>query len=346
MQTFAHRNRKLATQPLRSSIRGLAFSCILWSLVFVIQMGCGEKETKIAESGVVHAKMALNWFPEAEHGGFYAAAVHDLYRKAGTEVEILGGGPEAPVIQLVATGAVEFGVTNADDVLNARSQQASVVAVMAPYQINPRCIMVHSSSGIERVEEIGNVTLALSQRPAFSHYLKKKYPFPGVKLVPYPGNVTQFLLNPNFAQQAYLFSEPFVARKQGADPRALLVSDTGFNPYASVLIVTEETIAQRPELLQAVVSATVEGWQLYLDNPKKTNEHIHRLNPEMDLDILAYGARESKPLVLDGVAQRHGIGHMSTDRWQTLLEQMIESGLIAPGALEASKAFSTRFLGG
>ena len=309
-------------------------------------VGCGGGEIEKGDPTTTDVRLALNWFPEAEHGGFYAAVVHHLYRARKVEVEILGGGPEAPVIQQVATGAVEFGVTNADDVLNARAQEATVVAIMAPYQINPRCIMVHSASDIARIGDIGNITLALSQRPAFSHYLQKKYPFPGVKLVPYPGNVTQFLMDPNFAQQGYVFSEPFVARRLGASPRALLVSDTGFNPYASVLVATEETIARQPELVKAVVRATVEGWGIYLDNPGKTNAHIHRLNPEMGLDILDFGARESRPLVLDEVAEKHGIGHMSQERWQILLNQMIEAELIEPGAIDVDRAFSTKFLDG
>jgi NitT/TauT family transport system substrate-binding protein len=318
---------------------------VLTFLVLVgasILVACGGREAEKGNPDTV--RLALNWFPEAEHGGFYAAEVHDLYRTRNVDVEIIGGGPEAPVMQRVATGAVEFGVTNADDVLNFRAQEAPVVAVMAPYQINPRCIMVHSASGIERIAEIGNITLALSQRPAFSHYLQKKYSFPGVKLVPYPGNVTQFLLDPNFAQQAYVFSEPFVARSQGAEPRALLVSDTGFNPYASVLITTEETIARRPELVREIVQATVDGWRIYLDDPAKTNAHIHRLNPEMGLDILDFGARESRPLVLDEVAEKNGIGHMSLERWQTLRDQMIEAELIQPGAIDVDRAFTTEFL--
>ena len=321
------------------------FVLFAWAATALL-IGCGGGEIEKGDPTTTSVRLALNWFPEAEHGGFYAAQVHDLYRTRKLEVEILGGGPEAPVIQRVATGAVEFGVTNADDVLNARAQEAPVVAIMAPYQINPRCIMVHSDSGIERIADIGNITMALSQRPAFSHYLQKKYPFPGVRLVPYPGNVTQFLMDPNFAQQAYVFSEPFVARRLGASPRALLVSDTGFNPYASVLIATEETIARRPELVRAVAQATVEGWRIYLDNPGRTNAYIHRLNPEMELDILNFGARESRPLVLDEVAEKHGIGHMRKDRWQILLDQMMEAELIEPGAIDVDRVFSTEFLDG
>jgi NitT/TauT family transport system substrate-binding protein len=148
-------------------------------------------------------------------------------------------------------------------------------------------------------------------------------------------------MDPRFAQQAYVFSEPFVARKQGADPRVLMVADVGFNPYASVLITTEETIARRPELVKAVVRACLTGWAHYLRDPGPTNQHIHQLNPEMDLDILAYGAEQSKPLVL---AAGQSLGHMALERWQTLLQQMVEAGLIEAGKVKAEDAFTTRFL--
>ena len=297
-----------------------------------------------AASGPAKVRLALNWFPEAEHGGFYAAQVHGDYQKRGLEVEILGGGPDAPVIQRVATGSVEFGVTNADDVLNARAQEAPVVALMAPYQVNPRCIMVHASSGIANIADIEGITLALSQRPAFSHYLRSKYPFKNVTIVPYPGNVIQFLLNEDFAQQGYIFSEPFVARQKGGDPQALLVADIGFNPYASVLIATAETIDRRPDIAAAMTRASIAGWDHYLRDPEATNRHIHQLNPEMDMDILAYGAAASKALVLDEVATEHGIGYMATERWQTLLAQMVEAGLLDAGATDVDAAYTTRFL--
>ena len=312
-------------------------------LLSLLLAACGG-EAPEADDGKTRLRLALNWFPEAEHGGFYAALVHGYYAEEGLEVEILGGGPEAPVIQRVATGQVDFGVTNADDVLNARAQEAPVQALMAPYQVNPRCIMVHASSGIERIDQIRDLTLAMSQRPAYSHWLRRRFPLENVNIVPYPGNVTQFLADENFAQQGYVFSEPFVARKKGGDPRALLVADIGFNPYASVLIARDADIGQKPELVGAVVRASIRGWERYLRDADSTNAHIHGLNPEMGLDILAYGTAESQALVLDATAREHGIGHMSAERWETLLGQMTEAGLIEAGALKAAEAFTTRFL--
>lgn len=319
-------------------------SLLMPALLAGLLAACSPREEEPAAGALPRVQLALNWFPEAEHGGFYAAQVHGLYEARGVDVDILGGGPDAPVIQRVATGEVAFGVTNADDVLYARARQAPVVALMASYQVNPRCIMVHRASGIEEIGQIEGITLAMSQRPAYSHYLRWKYPFKDVRIVPYPGNVTRFLMDEDFAQQGYVTSEPFVARARGADPRALLVADIGFNPYATVLVASEERIAEDPEIVAAVVGGSVEGWEWYLEDPGPTNRRIHALNPEMSLEVLAYGAEASTPLVLDAVAREKGIGVMTLERWRELCSQMSDAGLIEAEEVAVEAAFTLRFL--
>ena len=307
-------------------------------------ISCATPESEDTPAGIEPVKLALNWFPEAQHGGYYAAQLHGLYRDAGVAVDILGGGPDAPVVQRVATSQVEFGLTNADGVINARAAGAPIVALFAPYQINPRCLVVHESSGITSIEQIADVTLALSQRPAFSHFLRRRYAFRNVTVVPYHGSITPFLEDERYVVQGYVFSEPVVARRMGARVRALMVADTGFNPYASVLIATEMTVRDRPGLVAAVVAASRQGWERYLKTPLATNQHIQTLNPEMDMEILAAGVDLSQPLVLDAVAAQHGIGHMSHERWARLLDQMVEAGVVEAGRVKVDECYTTSFL--
>ncbi len=318
-------------------------------LSVVLGLGaCGEKEDRpeYPDGSAAAVKLALNWFPEAEHGGYYAALVHGYFEDRGVTVEVLGGGPDAPVIQRLATGQVEFGVTNADGIINARAAGAPVIALMAPYQTNPRCIMVHAQSDIASIAEIADVTLALSQRPAFSHFLRHRYDFEGVTIVPYHGGVARFLGDSRYAQQGYVFSEPVIARREGVDVRTLMVADTGFNPYASLLIASAQTVRERPKLVRAVTEASVAGWKHYLKDPVETNRHILSRNPELDLEILAAGSRMSRALVLDSTASGFGVGHMTLLRWRTLTLQMVEAGLIDSAAVEPRRAFTTRFLPG
>ncbi|MDP6358420.1 MAG: ABC transporter substrate-binding protein [Planctomycetota bacterium] len=292
----------------------------------------------------VKVQLALNWFPEAEHGGYYAALVHGFYQEAGLDVEILGGGPGAPVIPRVATGQVTFGVTNADRVLFGRAQKAPVVALMAPLQNSPRCIMVHEKSGIEGFDSIKDMTLAMSSKAAFSHFLRKKFAFKNVKIVPYPGNVSKFLLDENFAQQGYVFSEPFVAKQKGGDPKSLMVSETGWNPYTSLLVTGEETTKSKSDTVKRMVGASVRGWLKYLEEPDATNKHIHKLNPEMGMEILAYGVEQMKSLVQSNETKKSGFGIMTRERWQLLYSQMQESELLKDGDVAVEAAFTIGYL--
>jgi len=312
--------------------------CIFWSL-----SGCNKPAATGPSSGST-IQLTLNWFPEAEHGGFYAAAVHGYYANEGLTVEIVPGRPDAPVGPQVATGRVAFGVSDAAGVLLARAQQAPLVAVMAPLQDSPRCILVHEQSGIEHLDDLTNLTLAMGAKEPFSAILRRRTPMTNVDVVPYSGNLAAFLVDPNMAQQAYVFSEPFVAQTKGAKVRCLMVSELGYNPYASLLITSESMIANNPLVVEKMVRATTRGWEHYLRDPGPTHKKIHQLNPEMGLDVLDYGAKALKPLVSGGEASKLGIGAMTEARWNSLYDQLSEAGLLEAGKVDPNRAFTTKYL--
>lgn len=307
--------------------------------------GAAADVGKHAQPTLQRVSLALNWFPEAEHGGFYAALVHGYYAEEGLDVEIRPGGPKAPVIAQVATGQADFGVDNADKLLLGRAQEADVVAVFAPIQTSPRCIMVHAAAGIESFDDLArqtDFTLAMSPGQPFAQFLKRRLKLDGLRQVPYPGNVSTFLQEKRFGQQAYSFSEPFVAKQGGADPKLLMVSDLGFNTYTSVLIAPANRIAKDPDLVQRLVRASARGWRKYLAEPQPTNDHIHQQNPEMGLDVLAFGVEALRPLC--AVDEGAPFGAMTAERWDALVRQMTEAGSLDPGQVRPEQAFTTQFL--
>jgi NitT/TauT family transport system substrate-binding protein len=313
---------------------------IIGVLLTVFGIGCNGGNDLPREDGkpaLTKVTLLLNWYPEAEHGGYYAALVHGLYKEAGLDVEIQPGGPETPVIQQVGSGRVMFGVINADNVLYGRDAEAPIVALMAPLQTSPRCIIVHESSGIREFSQLKNMTLAMSSTQAFSFYLRKKVPLTGVDIVPYPGNVQRFLTDKNYGQQGYVFSEPYIAKKNGGDPRSLMLADLGFNPYTSLLFTTESMIAKQRRLVDKMTSISIRGWQQYLESPAETNAYIHKLNPAMDLDVLEYGAQTIGPLVRPSADEP--LGSMTLERWQTLVDQMVECEQLSPNAVKAADVF-------
>lgn len=282
-------------------------------------------------------KLALNWFPEAEHGGFYAAQLNGYFAEEGLNVEIIPGGPGSPVIQQVARGTVEFGVATADQIPLGRAQGANVVATLAAIDQSPRCFLVHEESGIESLEELKDVTLAMNSGRAFSEYLKKHVPLENVRIVPYDGSIAAFLRDKKFAQQAYEFSEPFLAKQEGANVRILPIRSIGYNPYASLLFTSNKLKSEHPEIVAKMTRACRKGWKAYLNDPKETNEHLQSLNPELTPGVLEFGVKAIVPLT---TVDQVNFGSMELDRWTTLVEQLVEVGLIEKDAVKPEDCFS------
>ena len=165
-------------------------------------------------------RLALNWKPDPQFGGFYAAP----YQAHGLDVEILPGGAGTPTIQMVGARSAEFGVVSADELVVARSQGNDVVALFAVCQNDPQGIMLHASRKLASLADLFKApgTVALQRGLPYARLLEKKYGFEKVKIVPSPGgDISAFLANKNFAQQCFIMSEPLTAKHQGADVQSL-----------------------------------------------------------------------------------------------------------------------------
>ena len=288
--------------------------------------------------------LMLNWYPEAEHGGFFAAKVHGIFAKHGLDVEIRPGGEKSPVAQELITGRVQFAIGNADDVLLFRQQGADIVALMAPIQQTPRCIMVRAGSGIENLSQLKGLTLQANKGQAFLSFMESRGMLEGVQVVPYAGDVARFVADEKTATQAYNFSEPQLAEQKGVKVKSLMLSEIGFNPYASCLLATGPYAKQNSDLTRRMVLACCEGWQKYLESPAETNAAILAVNPErMTAEALSYGAEQLKPLCSVDPAESsgsgNGVGSMTLARWEKLVEQFIELKLITPDKVQARSAF-------
>jgi len=304
-------------------------------------VACRKSEPGAGSSGPTKVRVQLNWVPEPEFGGIYAARESGSYRKEGLEVDVVGGAAGTPVIQIVAGGQADFGVAGVDDVVVARARGVDVVAVFASFQHSPLGVMVHASRGVNKLEELKSGTLAIEPGLPFGAWLKKKYGFTGVTLVPYDGGVAKFLTDTNYAQQCYVTSEPVEAKKKGASAKVFTARETGFDPYANVLVVRGETLKTRLAMVKTFVAATHDGWKSYLADPKPANATMAKLNPAMDTSTFDEVAKVQEPLVR-GELPEGELGTMTEARVSTLAAQLVELGTIPKAPSAADCLFDTR----
>ncbi len=284
--------------------------------------------------------LALNWKPEPEFGGFYEAYFNHLYEKEGLSTKILPGGAGQPVTQLVAGKKVDFGIAAADEVILARAQGAKVVALFAVYQNDPQGFMVHPEKGVNSLKELfqSEGTIALQKGLPYTLWIEKTYAPVKAKLVPYAGGISSFLQDKRFSQQCFVTAEPIAARKEKLNPKTFLISESGFNPYLTVVIAHEDALKSDSAKVAKFLKATREGWKRYLKDGTATNVEMQKLNPSMDLDTFKESARIQKEFIETEETRKKGLGTMNKARWEKLYQQLVELKL-APSGMVVTQFF-------
>ncbi|MCS7034452.1 MAG: ABC transporter substrate-binding protein [Phycisphaerae bacterium] len=310
----------------------IRFWCILGALLGCVLCGCDRPAREESGSdGKVTVTLQLNWKPEPQFGGFYAARLSGAYARHGLEVIIREGGAGAPTVDMLAAGTVPFAIVSADEIVVARARGKPVKALFAVYQTHPQGIMSRASRGFREIADVFRTagTLAMEQGLPYSDFLKKKYGFEKLKIVPSPfGDLSVFRNDESYSMQCFVTSEPLAAARLGIETTTFLIADAGYNPYATVLATSDGYLAANPSVVRAMVRGTRQGWQQYLQDPGVANSEMGRLNPTMDSRTFAESAEAQKPLIEGGDAAVHGVGHMTESRWRALIDQLQELKVI------------------
>lgn len=269
--------------------------------------------------------LALNWFPEPEFGGFYEGLLGGIYEQAGFDVHIMPGGPGAPTLELLQSGKVDAAITAADDLLVKRSKGVKAVAAWAGFQDTPIGLMAHSSAGLESLADLGEhpeLRVAIEIGGPFQQWLWQQQGFEGkVQTVPTTGSVAAFLADEDLVQQAYITSEPCVARGKGAQVDFLPAKGSGWNPYGTVLAFSDPL----PEWAPRFVAATQRAWEAYRAAPTRANAEIARLNDQLQGELLDCITQAQEPF-LTGT---DGLGAMTAQRWQQTHDALVTIGLLS-----------------
>ncbi len=142
-------------------------------------------------------------------------------------------------------------------------------------------------------------------------------------------------------------SEPFQIERAGKKPSVMLLSDSGYTSYASLVVVPKKLVETRPDLVQKFVDATIKGWVSYLHgDPTPAHALIKKDNPDMSDALLAYGRTKIQEygIVESGDAAAKGIGAMDDARWKAFFDVMAADGLY-PKTLDYKQAYTLQFVG-
>jgi NitT/TauT family transport system substrate-binding protein len=333
-------------------LKGAGLIVVLGALAWLLTAcdNSAEKDGATDKAGLSRVTFATDWKAQAEHGGFYQALALGLYEKHGLEVIIRQGSPCVNIPQLMAAGAVDFGIgSNSFIPLNIVEADAPVTAVMASFQKDPQVLLTHPRDDIKSLADMKGHPIMVSDATisAFWVWLRASFDFEDSQIRKYTFNLAPFLVDPSAIQQGYVTSEPYsIAQEGSVSPQVFLLSDYGYPGYATFILASNKAIEETPEQVRAFVEASIEGWYSYLygdpgpgnalikkDNPEISNAHISQAIEKMK----AYGIADS------GDSLSLGIGAMTDARWKSFFDVMSESG-VYPTDLDYQKAYTLEFI--
>ena len=287
-----------------------------------------------AASAADKISLGLDWVAEPEYGGYYQALASGIYKKYGLDVTIVQGGPQVNNAQLLIAGRLTFDITsNSFLALNFVQENIPFVAVAAGFQKDPDALISHPGVGNESFEDLKGKPIAVSAntRASWWNYLKAKYGYSDSQLRPDSFSLTPYFTNPQDIREAYVTDEPYlVQQKTGQFPVVMMLSDSGFDGYASLIATSEKLVKTDPDLVQRFIDASTEGWYSYLyGNPSPAFAAIQAANPDMTTGLLHYGYEQLKQrgIVDSGDAKALGIYAMTDARWTSFFNQMAATGL-------------------
>ena len=304
-------------------------------------LGCKSAKNN---SGLTPVTFQTDWYPQPEQGGFYEALLKGYYRQEGLDVTITPGGPYVIAEQQVSTAAAQFAMGSSDRVLAADSQGQSLVAVAATMQSDPQAIMVHAESPVHAFPDLEGRTVAVKPGSTWFEYLIARYRFKNVRETPATYSIANFLQDPGYIQQIFVTSEPYFARKAGAQVRTLLISDTGYAPYR-VFFTSRDFLAQHPDIAGKFVRASLRGWRDYIANPGEVNAQLLKLNPAMTLEQMQFTCQALKDghfIYPDDDPSK--AGDFDPARWSQMYQQLVDLKLIKT-PFDPATAYTMQFVG-
>ncbi len=298
----------------------------------VLLGGCApdpEIRQRESASDLYPIVLQTDWFPQAEHGGFYQADARGFYSEEGLMVEILPGGPGALIKHKITQRQAHFAMNRSDDVLVAVDRGLPLIMVFAVMQRDPQALMMHSSHAVSGFRDLDGRTVIASPGLNWISFVERQYSI-RLNIQPHTYSLTHFLKDETLIQQCFVTNEPYFVRQHGADPVVLMISESGYEPY-HVVFANREFAREAPDRVAAFYRASRRGWVDYLEgDPTPAHSVIMARNPNMTPEFLDYSRRTilERNLVTGDPAKGDELGRIDPVRLQAEIDRLREFGMI------------------
>jgi putative hydroxymethylpyrimidine transport system substrate-binding protein len=268
-------------------------------------LACGDDG---AEPGASEeATLILDFQPNAVHAGIYAAQASGAYDDAGVALTIREPSASTDAPKLLASGRAEFAILDIHDLAIARERGLDLVGIGAIVQRPLAAVIARDRAATRSPGDLAGGSVGVTGLPSDDAVLDSVLESAHVD----PATVERVTIGFDSvatlsagrldAATAFWNAEGVTLRRLGIPTREFRVDEFGAPRYPElVLTTTAQTLAERPALVDSVVSATGGGYDEVVSDPGGGLDALLAAVPELD--------RGEQRAQLDALLAAHALG--------------------------------------
>lgn len=324
--------------------RTIPFLLLLGLVLAACSAGSGATPTPTAE--LTHIRLPMGYIPNVQFAPFYVAVERGYFREAGIEIEF-DYSWETDAVTLVGANELQFAIVSGEQVPLARSQGLPIVYVLAWWQDYPVGVAAPAGSGIRTPADLAGMRVGIPCLCGASYVgYQALMSAAGVQadaatldVIGY-NQVEALAAGTEDAVVIYVNNEPIQLEAQGMELEFIRVADY-LRLASNGMITNEQTIAEHPELVRAMVAASLRGLQDTLDDPEAAFEICKHFVEGLDQADQAVQRRVLAASIELWRADR--LGYSDPQAWENMLQVLLAMGSLAQ-PIDITLAYSNDFL--
>jgi NitT/TauT family transport system substrate-binding protein len=289
-------------------------------------------------------QLQLQWAPQAQFAGYFAAAEQGFYTDENLDVEILDGGPDVIPQQVgSAENGPEFTISWVPKVLEARVGGSDLVNIAQIFQRSGTLSVAWADSGISSpadfadkkvgVWDFGNefeVTAAAREAglEQGTDYEKVIQSFDMLAFLARDIDVAEAMIYNEYAQVLEAENPDTGDLYQPEDLNVIDYNEVGTAMLQDAIFARASWLAEEgnEDITERFLRASFRGWIYCRDNPEDCVEHTTAAGSTLGAGHQAWMMNEINPLIWPSP---DGIGMLDADLWQQTVDISLDSEIIA-----------------
>jgi putative hydroxymethylpyrimidine transport system substrate-binding protein len=315
---------------------------------------CGEKKESAAAPKREQVRLMLDFFPNADHAGIYAAQGTGAFDKAGLDVKIqTPSDPSAP-LKLLAAGRVDLAISYEPELLLARDRGQKLVAVGALVQKPLTSVMSIGRRAIADPKQLAGKTVGTAGIPYQSAYLKAILGRAGVQ----PSSVKEVNVGFNLVPAmlsgkvdatlgAYWNYEAIQLAQQRKRPKVIRMEKAGVPTYNELVVVARESDLNAETggaKVRRFMRALTQGMNALRKDPNSGIDPLMKANRDLDRRLQEASVKATMPVFFPA-DQSQPFGFMNPAEWAAYGDWMVRNRLLRKPP-DAGSALTNEFLPG